>query len=260
MRAVQRLRQPGPLPDQVEPGRLEVLRGPHRRDGRADPGVQRRRLGDPGHPGQEDRRDRLGGPQPQPRRGDHRERALAARDQLGQVVAGALARQPGQPGQLGAVRQYRCHADELGPGRAVAKPVDPAGVRRDGAADGGGIPGGQVHAVLEAGFRGVRAQPADRHPGPGGHLRGEGVDGVQPGQPGGREQHRAGRPGRAAAGPSRRPARCCRPAAPPRRGAGRSTASPRRPGRPRRAGPRSWPCRDSGGSSRSRSPPAARDR
>ena len=190
MRLGQGPRQPGQLPDQVEPGRLQVLRRAQARELRADLRVQADRRRDAADPGEQDRRDRLGGPQPKPRRRDHGQCSLASGQQLGQVIAGVVGGQAGQPRHNGTVGEYCLDTEQLGPGGPVTDRADAAGVRGYGAADGGRVPGGQGDPVFQAGRCGVPAQLRDGHPGSRGDLGGEGIDRVQPAQPAGGQQHR----------------------------------------------------------------------
>ncbi len=114
--------------------------------------------------------------QPDPHRRDHAERPFAAREQGRQVVAGVVPGQAGEMGDDAAVTQDGLHAEQLGPGVPVAQDAQAAGVRRDGAADRGAVPAGEVHAVGEAGGGRRPVQAADQHARADGGLRGRRVD------------------------------------------------------------------------------------
>ena len=242
MLAAQRGGQPGVRAHQGQARCLEVLGGPDAGQQRPDLGLQHGRGLDAGHPGQHGQGGRLGGPQPEPGRGDDPEGALAARQQLGQVVAGVVGLNAAEPADHAAVGEHRFQPEQLSPGRAVPDGLDAARVGGDRAAHRGRVPGGQVHAVLQPGPGGVRPQFRDRHPRAGGDLAGQGVHRVEPAQPRGWTGPRRRRPQESPARP-RRPARCSRPAAPPGRRAGRRPAGPRRPRPRQRGGPRRGPRR-----------------
>ena len=92
-------------------GRGQVRPGP------PDRAEQRDRRGHPRHPDQRHRppgRQRRHQPQPYP--GQHCERALAAAEQPGQVVAGGVLERAVHPGQQRAARQRELGADQLGAG------------------------------------------------------------------------------------------------------------------------------------------------
>jgi hypothetical protein len=188
--ALQRSGQPGVRADQGQARGLEVLGGPDGGHQRPDLGLQGGGGLDARHAGQHGDRGRLGGPQPEPGRGDDREGSLAARDELGQVVTGVVGLDAAEPADHAAVGQRGLQPEQLGARRAVPDRLDAAGVGRDRAAHRRGIPGRQVHAVLQADPGRVRAQFRDRHPGTRRDLSRQRVDRIEPAQPPGGKQHR----------------------------------------------------------------------
>ena len=151
-----------------------------------------------------------------------------------------------------AVGQHRLDADHLRAGhrRGSTTRMPPALVR-DGAADRRAVAGREVDAVLPAGRAHVPVQVgeddagAGRRPGRRASSTGSSrvsrrVDSTTVGAP-------------SARGPSRRPARCCRPAGAPAPRARRTTARPRpRPRRCRPAAPRRGRARRTAATSRRR--------
>ena len=97
------------------------------------------------------------GHQRQQHTGDDAERALAADQEAGEVVAGGVLGQAGEAPHHAAVGQHRLEPATPGPHGPVAHDVDAARVRGDHPADGGAAPGGEVDAHLEA--RGPRPRP-----------------------------------------------------------------------------------------------------
>ena len=171
-------------------GRGQVRPGP------PDRAEQRDRRGHPRHPDHRHRpRGRQRRHQPQPYPGQHPERALAAAEQPGQVVAGGVLERTVHPGQQRAGRQRELGGDQLSSGRAPAQHPQPTGIRGDRAADGGRVPGGPVHPELPAGRGGLPLHRGDRRTGARDHgaVRGHRRQSRQP--PGG-QHHRALDPGR----------------------------------------------------------------
>ena len=164
------------------------------------------------------------GHEAQARRRHDAERALAADQQPGEVVAGVVLHQPVEVAHHGAVAQHRLDAEHLGAHGAVAQHADAAGVGGHHAADRRAVPRGEVDAERPAGGVGVGVQ------------RGEGRRRRRrsPARRGRRRaRSRSSRRSDSTTAPSprrrarrRRRARCCRPAA----------RWPRRAGAPRHDG------------------------
>ena len=81
------------------------------------------------------------------------ERALAAAQQAGEVVARVVLDQPAEVGDDLAGAEHGLHAEQLPAGGAVSQHPEAAGVGGDRAADGGAVARGEVDAVAPAGIR-----------------------------------------------------------------------------------------------------------
>ena len=101
--------------------------------------------------------------QAQARRGDDRERSLAAAQQAGEVVTRVVLLEPVEAADDATVGQHRLDADELTPGRAVAQHVHAARVGRDRAADRRDVARAEIDAVLPARVARLPLQPRQRH-------------------------------------------------------------------------------------------------
>ena len=111
-----------------------------------------------------------------------------------QVVAGVVLEHARQVGDDAAVGQHGLDADHLRPRHPVRHHMDAAGVRRDGAADGGRVTGGEVDAVGPARIGRMTAHVAERGSRADRHLPREVVDLPQRVEPTGRQDDRQ-RPG-----------------------------------------------------------------
>ena len=127
----------------------------------------------------------------EPHRGDNRERALAADEQRGQVVAGVVLDEPRQPPQHAPVGQHRLEAGDPGAHRAVAQHLRAAGVRRDHPADRRRVAGGEVDAEREPGPAQRGRQRRRRHAGADRDLRRDGVHRPDLAEPRERQHHLA---------------------------------------------------------------------
>ena len=132
--------------------------------------------------GGDDRRGR--GDEPEPGRGHDPERALAAAQELGQVVAGVVLDEAGEAADDLAGAEHGLDADHLRPHGPVTQDPDTAGVGGDHPADRGRVPGAEVDPEGEARVGGGARQRRQRHPGARGGLGGQRVDrqGPEPGQ------------------------------------------------------------------------------
>ena len=141
-----------PLADEVEAVLEEQLDGPERVERAAELPDRVERGVDVVEREQRDNDVRRAGHEPEPRGGDHGERAFAPAEEPGEVVAGVVLLEPVEAADDAAVGEHGLDAEDLAAGRAVAQHVDTAGVGRDGAADGRGV----------AGRRGRRRSPSRR--------------------------------------------------------------------------------------------------
>ena len=121
-------------------------------------------------------------PQPYPR--DDAQRALAAGEELGEVVPGVVLGQSGEPADHRTVGEDRRKSGDLVAHAAVPQHPDAAGVGGHQPADRSRRTGREVHAEVQPGCPGVRLELLQGHPGADGHLRFEHVDGFQVDQSG----------------------------------------------------------------------------
>ena len=199
--------QPPVRADELQPVRVEDLHRVERRHAVAEHPHDVDRVA--GRPDAEQRGDdvRRRGDEPQPRGGHHGERALAADQQLREVVAGVVLQQAGETPQDAAVGEHRLDAHDLGAHRPVPQDLRAARVRRDHAADGRAAARAVIDAEGEPGRGGVLLEALERHPRTGGHLGRDRVDGAERVEPCEREDDlaparhpRADEPGVAALG------------------------------------------------------------
>ncbi len=187
--AGQRPRQRRGRADVAQHRRVHDLRGEQAYAARHRRAHERQRVGrvadaDEGDGGRRDRSY-----QAQPHGRDDAEGPLAADEQPGEVVAGVVLRQPAEVADHRAVGQHRLDPHHLRPRHAVHAHPDPARVRADRAADGRAVAGREVDAVLPAGGLHVPVQVGEDDAGTRRDLAGEVVDGVEPGEPPGGEDH-----------------------------------------------------------------------
>ena len=152
------------------------------------------------------------------------------------VQSDGLLRQPGQRPDRRPVGEHRGQPGHLRAHRAEAHDARAAGVGGDGAPDGRRVAAGEVDRRVEPGGPGVGAPRGQRDAGPGGHLRGAGVDRRRARSAGGVDTHdhrprrghaAADEAGVAALGDERRAGRRRtgrRPPPPRRSSAGRTTS------------------------------------
>ena len=112
------------------------------------------------------------GHQTQPGPRDDAERAFAAGEERGEVVAGVVLGHAAEPADDGAVGQHHLEPEHLRAHAAVAQHADAAGVGGDQAADGRAVAGGEVDAEVEAGGSGMGLQRSEPYAGAGRHLTG----------------------------------------------------------------------------------------
>jgi hypothetical protein len=139
-------------------------------------------------------RHRAGGQQrdeAQPDLGDDRQGALAAGEQLRQVVPRVVLGQADQPAHHAAVRQDGLDPGELLAHAAVAHHPQAARVGRDQTADGGRGTRREVDADVQAVRAGVLLQLLQSHAGARGDLALQHVDVLDAGEPAQAEQHLA---------------------------------------------------------------------
>jgi hypothetical protein len=98
--------------------------------------------------------------QPQPRRRDDGQGALAPAHQAREVVARVVLFEAVEPAHDPTVGEHGLHPDHLPPGRPVSQHVHTAGVGGDRPTDGRGVACGEVDAVLPARGAGVRVEVA----------------------------------------------------------------------------------------------------
>ncbi len=153
-----------------EGDRLRVGLGTDERDGRATDGAM----------------------QAQAHGGDDAKGALGAAEERAEVVAGVVLEHAGQVREDGAVGEHGLDADDLQAGHAEGDDVDAPGVRGDGAADGRGVAGGEVDAVVPPGCCRVALHVSQQGSCPDGHLAGEVVDLAEEVEAAGREDDRQG--------------------------------------------------------------------
>ena len=124
------------------------------------------------------------------RPGDHAERALGADEEVLEVVAGVVLAQGPQAVEDPTVGEHRLEAEDVASGVAIAQHVEAAGVGGDGAPDGGAAAGAPVHRQLPVDGGGCLLDLLDGAAG----LCGDGepgrVDGGDPVEAGGEQQHR----------------------------------------------------------------------
>ncbi len=135
--------------DELHSFPVEVVR---RLEGRRPPPQrvqQRERVLDRGEREQPDGADRQQRREPQAGARDDPERALAADEQPGEVIAGVVLQQPAQPPHRRPVGEHRLQAGDPGTRHAVPGRKRAAGVRRDHAADRRRAASGEVDGEVE---------------------------------------------------------------------------------------------------------------